>query len=135
MATSNVTKPSGNVAGYAYSVLEDASPPYDIIKSDGILLSTSELSYQQSVPSRSGHVSSGFDYPSALVEYGISEDEWREFWRDIAVEAKLSLKQKCKAAGKGLGVLFVGGLMIGVFSTVPAYVSPFIVAPSIVLFD
>lgn len=75
------------------------------------------------VPSKSEYFTSGFAYPPLLANYNITRQDWTRFTQEITSEAKLSPRQWSTAIGKGLGVLAIGGLMIGVFSTVPAYLT------------
>ncbi|KKK23503.1 hypothetical protein P175DRAFT_0502531 [Aspergillus ochraceoroseus IBT 24754] len=72
------------------------------------------------VPSRSDLITSGFVYPDILANYNVSKDLWQQFASDITEEARLSNRQWTTAVGRGLGVLAVGGLMVGVLGAVPA---------------
>ncbi|KAL1965490.1 hypothetical protein VTN77DRAFT_5746 [Rasamsonia byssochlamydoides] len=81
------------------------------------------LSRGLQVPSRSSFLTSGFEYPTVLASYNVSEDDWARFTREITEEAKLSARQWSTVIGRGLGVLVIGGLMVGFFSPVPAVIA------------
>lgn len=72
------------------------------------------------VPSRTAATTSGFAYPTELLQYGISQEHWQQFTQAICDEAKLSRQQWTTVIGKGLGTLAIGGLMIGALSAIPA---------------
>lgn len=80
----------------------------------------SALSRGLQVPSRSGACTSGFEYPDELSHYGISEDHWAQFTQVICDEAKLSRRQWTIVVGKGLGIMAVGGVMVGILGAIPA---------------
>ena len=73
------------------------------------------------VRSRTRRFTSGFAYTSELAQYNVSEAEWNMFTQEVVAHAKLSPRQWSTTVGRGLGVLAVGSLAIGVFSTVPAF--------------
>lgn len=79
------------------------------------------LSRGLQVPSKSSRLSSGFEYPGVLASYDVSQADWERFTREITAEVKLSPHQWRTVVGAGLGVLAVGGMMIGFFGVVPAY--------------
>lgn len=78
------------------------------------------LSRGLQVPSKSSRLTSGFEYPAVLANYHVSENDWACFTREITEGAKLSVRQWSTVIGSGLGTLFIGGMMIGFFSPVPA---------------
>ncbi|KAJ5508111.1 hypothetical protein N7527_010254 [Penicillium freii] len=80
----------------------------------------SALSRGLQVPSRSGACTSGFEYPDELSHYDISKDHWAQFTQVICDEAKLSRRQWTIVVGKGLGIMAVGGVMVGILGAIPA---------------
>lgn len=72
------------------------------------------------VPSRSSRITSGFEYPSILARYSVSESDWTRFTREITSEAALSGRQWTTAIGMGLGTLAIGGMIFGFLGTIPA---------------
>lgn len=84
---------------------------------------TTELSLRRGlqVPSRSEYFTSGFAYPAVLAERGVSQRHWGQFTQEITKGAKLSRRQWTTTVGKGLGVLAIGGLVLGVLGAVPAF--------------
>ncbi|KAJ5198700.1 uncharacterized protein N7498_007817 [Penicillium cinerascens] len=82
---------------------------------------SSTLSRGLQVPSSTAACSSGFDYPDELTRYGITLEHWRQFTQAIQDEAKLSPQQWTTVIGKGLGALAIGGLVIGFFGAIPAF--------------
>ncbi|CAI7649045.1 unnamed protein product [Penicillium discolor] len=80
----------------------------------------SALSRGLQVPSRSGACTSGFEYPDELAHYDISKDHWAQFTQVICDEAKLSRRQWTTVVGKGLGIMAVGGVMVGILGAIPA---------------
>ncbi|KAJ5835350.1 hypothetical protein N7447_001376 [Penicillium robsamsonii] len=80
----------------------------------------SALSRGLQVPSRSRACTSGFEYPDELSHYGISKEDWTQFTQGVCDEAKLSRQQWTTVVGKGLGVMAVGGLMVGLLGAIPA---------------
>jgi hypothetical protein len=84
---------------------------------------TDALSRGLQVPSKSARLSSGFEYPAVLARYDVSEGDWERFTRDITAEVKLSPQQWRTVVGAGLGLLVIGGMMVGFFGAVPAYLA------------
>ncbi|KAJ5163931.1 uncharacterized protein N7500_005761 [Penicillium coprophilum] len=80
----------------------------------------SALSRGLQVPSRSRACTSGFEYPDELSHYDISKEDWTQFTKVVCDEAKLSRLQWTTVVGKGLGVMAVGGLMVGLLGAIPA---------------
>ncbi|KAJ5513765.1 hypothetical protein N7463_003317 [Penicillium fimorum] len=80
----------------------------------------SALSRGLQVPSRSRACTSGFEYPDELSYYSISKEDWTQFTQVVCDEAKLSRQQWTTVVGKGLGVMAVGGLMVGLLGAIPA---------------
>ncbi|CAI7616798.1 unnamed protein product [Penicillium glandicola] len=80
----------------------------------------SALSRGLQVPSRSGACTSGFEYPDELSHYGISKEHWAQFTQVVCDEAKLSRQQWTTVVGRGLGIMVVGGLMVGILGAIPA---------------
>ncbi|OQE46828.1 hypothetical protein PENCOP_c001G06140 [Penicillium coprophilum] len=80
----------------------------------------SALSRGLQVPSRSKACTSGFEYPDELSHYDISKEDWAQFTQVVCDEAKLSRQQWTTVVGKGLGVMAVGGLMVGLLGAIPA---------------
>ncbi|OQD82052.1 hypothetical protein PENANT_c023G11274 [Penicillium antarcticum] len=112
----------------AYSPSEDFD--YLMEKSDAPMILPQEdepgfaaalpLSRGLQVPSRTRNCTSGFEYPEELSHYGVSQENWADFTQLVCEEAKLSRQQWTTVVGKGLGTFAVGGLMVGLFGTVPA---------------
>lgn len=127
MESAQGTPPAYTESTSSYDPAEDRLPAYD----ESHLLpprpgepgyaTESILTRGLEVPSRSRSFSSGFAYPPFLANYYVSEQQWSQFTQEIVTEAKLSPRRWSIAVGKGLGMLAIGSLMIGFFSTVPAY--------------
>ncbi|KAJ9325363.1 hypothetical protein DTO027B5_7372 [Paecilomyces variotii] len=74
------------------------------------------------VPTKSRHITSGFEYPTVLARYDIPEVDWARFTGEITNTAAMSRRQWTTAIGRGLGTFAVGGLLIGFMGAVPAVV-------------
>lgn len=72
------------------------------------------------VPTKSRHITSGFEYPTVLAGYDVSEADWANFTGEITDTAAMSRRQWTTAIGRGLGTFAVGGLLIGFLGAVPA---------------
>lgn len=72
------------------------------------------------VPSRFGHITSGFRYPIPLMMAGITQAEWSLFTSEIKQHARLSKSQWAITIGGGFCTLFVGGIFITWFALIPA---------------
>lgn len=74
------------------------------------------------VPTRSKLITSGFSYPDVLSSYSVTEDAWNIFTSQITAKAQMTASQWHTTIGKGLGTLAVGGLILGWFGAVPAFI-------------
>ncbi len=72
------------------------------------------------VPTRLNYITSGFKFPVALAEVGMSKPEWSAFTSDIKQYASLSSSQWFKIIGGGLGTFVVGSIFISWFAVIPA---------------
>ncbi|KAE8155189.1 hypothetical protein BDV25DRAFT_135236 [Aspergillus avenaceus] len=91
-------------------------------KSSITLQPETALSRGLQIPTKSSHITSGFEYPPILQTHNISPADWSNFTSEITSQARLTRAQWSTAVGRGLGVLAVGGLMIGFLGAIPAYV-------------
>jgi hypothetical protein len=107
---------------FNYFLDEKANPPLILRpeQNEPGLAVASALSRGLQVPSRSGACTSGFEYPDELSHYDISKEDWTQFTQVVCDEAKLSRQQWTTVVGKGLGVMAVGGLMVGLLGAIPA---------------
>lgn len=78
------------------------------------------LSRGLQVPSKSYRLTSGFEYPSVLANYNVTEEEWSRFTREVTESAKLSSQQWRTVVGVGIGTMAIGGIMVGFFGAIPA---------------
>jgi hypothetical protein len=115
----------------ASSWREDASPhPTDgsllLPSKDGLepgFAPVQSLSRGLQVPSRSYRLTSGFEYPAALSNYDVSEEDWTKFTGEITEEAKMSSQQWRTVIGTGIGTMAIGGIMMGFFGAIPAVIA------------
>ncbi|KAE8354615.1 hypothetical protein BDV28DRAFT_78538 [Aspergillus coremiiformis] len=99
-------------------------PPYTSSTTESLphnLTQESLLTRGLQIPTKSAVPTSGFTYPPLLSQYHITETDWEAFTREVTTTARLSRKQWTTAIGKGLGVMAIGGVMIGVLGAIPAY--------------
>lgn len=79
-----------------------------------------DLSRGLQIPSKSSHLTSGFEYPAVLAQYNISEQDWTQFTREITQHAKLTSAQWRNVVGAGIGTMAIGLIIIGFMGAVPA---------------
>ena len=89
-------------------------------KNEPGLAVSSALKRGLQIPSRSSACTSGFEYPDELSHYGVSKGHWAQFTKVVCDEAKLSRQQWTTVIGRGLGIMAVGGLMVGILGAIPA---------------
>ncbi|KAB8233213.1 hypothetical protein BDV23DRAFT_169087 [Aspergillus alliaceus] len=97
------------------STLEETFPAPQNLKSESLL--TRGLQ----VPTRSAVPTSGFTYPPLLSQFDITAADWDKFTTEVITTARMNRKQWTTAVGKGLGVMAIGGLMVGLVGAIPAY--------------
>ncbi|OKL62351.1 hypothetical protein UA08_02225 [Talaromyces atroroseus] len=78
------------------------------------------LSRGLQVPSKTYRLTSGFEYPTVLSKYNVSQEDWTQFTREITESAKMSSQQWRTVIGLGIGTMAIGGIMVGFFGAIPA---------------
>ncbi|KAI9739355.1 MAG: hypothetical protein M1834_007568 [Cirrosporium novae-zelandiae] len=75
------------------------------------------------IPTRSSHLTSGFQYPDLLQAYSITSKDWSSFTSELITLAHLSSHQWSTIVLKGAGATAVGSLLVGGFGLVPGYIT------------
>jgi len=105
-----------------YSVFEQKVEEYALDPSQSLpdYSNGNDLGKGIQVPTKSRRITSGFEYPAALAEHGVSEAEWKSCIQELSETVKLSPTQWVLTIGRGAGIVILTGFFSGWLSLIPA---------------